>query len=102
MMSCSSIDRKSTRLNSSHPSISYAVFCLKKKSASSRGRNAMCGGGNRYVARHGNDATKGTKIEGSEGEYELDSGVGDQISFFFLMKRLPPRSKLFPSTTLFR
>src|SRR5690348_17590379 len=27
----SPIDRKSTRLNSSHPSISYAVFCLKKK-----------------------------------------------------------------------
>src|SRR5690348_17711179 len=26
-----SSDRKSTRLNSSHPSISYAVFCLKKK-----------------------------------------------------------------------
>src|SRR5690348_17598882 len=25
------LDRKSTRLNSSHPSISYAVFCLKKK-----------------------------------------------------------------------
>src|SRR5256885_12261571 len=24
-------DRKSTRLNSSHPVISYAVFCLKKK-----------------------------------------------------------------------
>src|SRR5690348_17821168 len=24
-------DRKSTRLNSSHPSISYAVLCLKKK-----------------------------------------------------------------------
>src|SRR5699024_11415915 len=27
----SSEDRKSTRLNSSHVSISYAVFCLKKK-----------------------------------------------------------------------
>src|SRR5690625_5305761 len=26
------IDRKSTRLNSSHVAISYAVFCLKKKS----------------------------------------------------------------------
>src|SRR5690242_20865933 len=25
------LDRKSTRLNSSHMSISYAVFCLKKK-----------------------------------------------------------------------
>src|SRR2546429_4679875 len=28
---CSSPDRKSTRLNSSHGYISYAVFCLKKK-----------------------------------------------------------------------
>src|SRR5688572_32203627 len=28
---CSTIDRKSTRLNSSHSQISYAVFCLKKK-----------------------------------------------------------------------
>src|SRR6266480_5432651 len=27
----STVDRKSTRLNSSHMSISYAVFCLKKK-----------------------------------------------------------------------
>src|SRR5690606_42078035 len=27
----SSVDRKSTRLNSSHVKISYAVFCLKKK-----------------------------------------------------------------------
>src|SRR5699024_11963364 len=27
-------DRKSTRLNSSHVSISYAVFCLKKKTVS--------------------------------------------------------------------
>src|SRR5690348_17549637 len=30
-LSARSRDRKSTRLNSSHPSISYAVFCLKKK-----------------------------------------------------------------------
>src|SRR5690348_17915794 len=30
-------DRKSTRLNSSHPSISYAVFCLKKKKRVKRG-----------------------------------------------------------------
>src|SRR5207249_12274078 len=28
---CARVDRKSTRLNSSHVSISYAVFCLKKK-----------------------------------------------------------------------
>src|SRR5438445_3659098 len=29
-------DRKSTRLNSSHANISYAVFCLKKKKKKSR------------------------------------------------------------------
>src|SRR5690349_21896679 len=29
--SCCTPDRKSTRLNSSHVEISYAVFCLKKK-----------------------------------------------------------------------
>src|SRR5574339_511033 len=49
-------DRKSTRLNSSHQAISYAVFCLKKK----------------------------------------------KFFFFFLMIRRPPRSTLFPYTTLFR
>src|SRR3712207_8235557 len=31
-----SLDRKSTRLNSSHANISYAVFCLKKKKYSDR------------------------------------------------------------------
>src|SRR2546430_4810888 len=36
-------DRKSTRLNSSHSQISYAVFCLKKK----KNTNYM----NRYVVR---------------------------------------------------
>src|SRR5206468_5482275 len=30
-------DRKSTRLNSSHDQISYAVFCLKKKKKASHG-----------------------------------------------------------------
>src|SRR2546430_13288777 len=30
------IDRKSTRLNSSHSQISYAVFCLKKKTTTTR------------------------------------------------------------------
>src|SRR5438034_5197590 len=30
------VDRKSTRLNSSHTVISYAVFCLKKKKLKSR------------------------------------------------------------------
>src|SRR5205814_8403255 len=33
---CRGADRKSTRLNSSHLGISYAVFCLKKKKTSMR------------------------------------------------------------------
>src|SRR4051812_49886004 len=39
-------DRKSTRLNSSHMSISYAVFCLKKKKKKTSGRyEALVQGG---------------------------------------------------------
>ena len=33
-------DRKSTRLNSSHVSISYAVFCLKKKKTTNKKRKS--------------------------------------------------------------
>src|SRR5947209_17403341 len=39
------VDRKSTRLNSSHANISYAVFCLKKKKcrkAQPLGTRARC------------------------------------------------------------
>src|SRR5258708_27560031 len=39
------IDRKSTRLNSSHQIISYAVFCLKKKNSTTRAVYACRGCG---------------------------------------------------------
>src|SRR2546427_3142580 len=35
------LDRKSTRLNSSHSQISYAVFCLKKKKKQKHNANAL-------------------------------------------------------------
>src|SRR5689334_22300072 len=35
------LDRKSTRLNSSHSSISYAVFCLKKKKKKKKKKNTQ-------------------------------------------------------------
>src|SRR2546427_3976586 len=44
----SSTDRKSTRLNSSHSQISYAVFCLKKKKKRKK---------NRYVHNHSRSTT---------------------------------------------
>src|SRR2546430_8527783 len=41
-------DRKSTRLNSSHSQISYAVFCLKKKKKSSPTDSRMIYSAQRY------------------------------------------------------
>src|SRR2546430_2291107 len=61
-------DRKSTRLNSSHSQISYAVFCLKKKIAQSvvpsRERGALRR--RRYRCR-GADAGVGEALRGLEG-----------------------------------
>src|SRR5204862_1638863 len=37
------VDRKSTRLNSSHVEISYAVFCLKKKKKNDSGKTDLFG-----------------------------------------------------------
>src|SRR3712207_8059042 len=37
-LDCRTLDRKSTRLNSSHANISYAVFCLKKNTIYLRDR----------------------------------------------------------------
>src|SRR3712207_7955987 len=42
---CAVEDRKSTRLNSSHANISYAVFCLKKKNQDRPSiRSSLCPG----------------------------------------------------------
>src|SRR2546422_8532661 len=38
------VDRKSTRLNSSHGYISYAVFCLKKKKNAQTHESSACNG----------------------------------------------------------
>src|SRR5471030_1363553 len=74
------LDRKSTRLNSSHLGMSYAVFCLKKKKA-----------------LHGIMRVRAVTLD--------DAHIfctEELLLFFFLMIRRPPRSTLFPYTTLFR
>src|SRR2546430_3862498 len=45
-------DRKSTRLNSSHSQISYAVFCLKKKKHSARLQEFRNDGAAEMIERH--------------------------------------------------
>src|SRR6266496_2579187 len=95
-------DRKSTRLNSSHVEISYAVFCLKKKK------------------KPGSRSSAETKRRNTKRKWNLTCWSAPRCFspllllrlrlrrrrclpfFFFLMIRRPPRSTLFPYTTLFR
>src|SRR6202040_2546733 len=84
-------DRKSTRLNSSHVEISYAVFCLKKSSGKLP-RPSASGKRRRYCPPCRNRRTA-TQI--SQPFLVIRSA-------FFLMIRRPPRSTLFPYTALFR
>src|SRR6266487_1784775 len=96
------LDRKSTRLNSSHPSISYAVFCLKKKKDGRRSSAA--------TQPASNVLSSACRL----GPLIVQPGFGALFRvlrqilqhrrgvFFFLMIRRPPRSTLFPYTTLFR
>src|ERR1039458_6698554 len=85
-------DRKSTRLNSSHLGISYAVFCLKKKNPMpARITQKSC----RPRVAH--------RIWVGTFSQRLACVASEPNGFeFFLMMRRPPRSKLFPYTTLFR
>src|SRR5687768_2991143 len=150
-------DRKSTRLNSSHGYISYAVFCLKKKSArgaagrrlrrrragrrdprARRGRRrrprrmrpaaearrdpgAGCAR-RRAALRADQRAPAGAAARGAAARPARPGAlrrpgaaagrrrparsrpppVGPLALLFFLMIRRPPRSTLFPYTTLFR
>src|SRR2546430_11029443 len=52
-----SLDRKSTRLNSSHSQISYAVFCLKKKKKQQTTPRLRIDTYNTHVARFDVDRT---------------------------------------------
>src|ERR1039457_4872338 len=82
-------DRKSTRLNSSHLVISYAVFCLKNKRKHRRTTGATLP-----------DPASPSHLQG-DSPIPVHLRAPCQI-FFFLMIRRPPRSTLFPYTTLFR
>src|SRR6202040_4262785 len=89
-------DRKSTRLNSSHMSISYAVFCLKKKKnarPTDRGVCPVC-----YQSRLPPKKAEAYIVTWLGESY----GLRPQLFFFFLMIRGHPRSPLFPHRSLFR
>src|SRR6266850_2207552 len=87
-------DRKSTRLNSSHLVISYAVFCLKKKKKLGVVGERFSGAGFRHRIFIVNSC------EGAD--HDVSIADRPRHCLFFLMIRRPPRSTLFPYTTLFR
>src|ERR1035438_5683325 len=96
-------DRKSTRLNSSHLGISYAVFCLKKKKKKKSEVRKPC----RQCDSTYSTGTDTAVLRRSAAFFSKHT-AGSVLSyifndiFFFLMIRRPPRSTLFPYTTLFR
>src|SRR5260364_86344 len=92
-------DRKSTRLNSSHQIISYAVFCLKKKKTERLFPNLL----------RERDAASVGALNAHLLQYAPLPALrlpclarARYVFFFFSVIRRPPRSTLFPYTTLFR
>src|SRR3954463_11655626 len=96
-------DRKSTRLNSSHTIISYAVFCLKKKNRAST-RRAMMLSPRSSQTRSPQRPCHLFLVVLSSVEQVPPPSAASFLSpfFFFLMIRRPPRPPPFPSTPLFR
>src|ERR1022692_381870 len=96
-------DRKSTRLNSSHLVISYAVFCLKKKKKKKKYTLHSFTSESRIERRWEPAALRPSTIPARR-RFRVQPCLCCCVFvfFFFLMIRRPPRSTLFPYTTLFR
>src|ERR1039458_5100038 len=96
-------DRKSTRLNSSHLGISYAVFCLKKKNKTEH-EIIVINLGIWIICCHVPMEPARVPALSCTILRLMDRLLPDLfiVFFFFLMIRRPPRSTLFPYTTLFR
>src|SRR6202043_283071 len=89
-------DRKSTRLNSSHVRISYAVFCLKKKQITEQNSAP-------HVAKQGEDAQRTVRSVQRSTQMRTMSRCSPRprvasppLFFFFLKKPGPPGSTPFP------
>src|SRR6202166_89894 len=96
------IDRKSTRLNSSHHFISYAVFCLKKKIIRTKHRQAASSGQillprAETVRPHLTVAMCAVSVSS-----QLVLPFVLYFFFFFLKDRAPPESSPFPLPAPFR
>src|ERR1017187_5194808 len=89
-------DRKSTRLNSSHRCISYAVFCLKKKETHQADIVCCC------IETIKQRLAARLRLRSRGLRRSPLKPVWNRICFFFLMIGRPPKPTLFPYPTLFR
>src|ERR1039458_7731961 len=96
------IDRKSTRLNSSHLGISYAVFCLKKTpTPDAAAPEGVAVGIGQVPPLSAVVCVDVTQTCAEFGQTPAQDRVFYALEFFLMIRR-PPRSTLFPYTTLFR
>src|SRR3989440_1544667 len=70
-------DRKSTRLNSSHDQISYAVFCLKKKKTQNRERGSQ---DNHITLQNNHHPDSPTRRQNGQLQAECQSDANNQAT----------------------
>src|ERR1039457_1277997 len=97
------LDRKSTRLNSSHLVISYAVFCLKKKKKTFTFLLLRCPQNITSLAASTPAAVLGSRDPRSNRVLLVAAVlVFFFFFFFFLRRRPPPNSPLSPPPPFFK
>src|SRR3954466_14409624 len=90
------LDRKSTRLNSSHTIISYAVFCLKKKKKNNDITYTLVGAPV-LALRSPSHIVAADTAGGYASRFIRDEANGMFFFFFFFLKNgPPPKFPLFP------
>src|SRR3954464_13665941 len=93
-------DRKSTRLNSSHTIISYAVFCLKKKNTdNSEPMETLAQTTLIAAPTTGSASSVRARLARTALRRPLALLRPRLLSFFFLLLGHPPKPTPFPPTT---
>src|SRR6202162_2579927 len=92
-------DRKSTRLNSSHHDISYAVFCLKKMECVKRAASAGGVCKRSYWERGKNIESKNNFPQRKYHKTNAYKKITNKYKAFFYNVRWTKNSNLFPNTT---
>src|ERR1035438_5840329 len=89
-------DRKSTRLNSSHLGISYAVFCLKKTRKRHDPTAAAATPAHRGTAFRGGSPRAAVVARHARASASRATTLASVVGFFFFKRPRPPRNSTLP------